>query len=207
MKAKVACVCTWVSPQKNNYPILVLQHPDERKKPLGTAKILTMGLEEATLLSGLDFSAELFHQTLRHFNCHKPILLYPKTFDTSPFHLNFDLSAPKTEKHNLDSVALSGRFDCVILLDGTWRNTRELLLLNTWIKDLPTLALQNVGESRYRIRKTKGQGELATIEAAAKLLSILEDDFSAEDLLRPFEWMIEYQISKMGLALYKRNYQ
>jgi len=207
MKAKVACVCTWVSPQKNSYPFLVLQHLDERKKPLGTAKLLTMGLEDATLLSGLDFSAEIIHQTLRQFNCHQPILLYPKTFDTSPFHLNFDLSTPKTEKHNLNSAGLSGNFDCVILLDGTWRNTRELLLCNAWLKDLPTLALQNVGESRYRIRKTKGQGELATIEAAAKLLSILEDDFSTDDLLRPFEKMIQYQISKMGLALYKQNYQ
>jgi len=207
MKAKVACVCAWISPQKNNYPILVLQHLNERNKPLGTAKILTMGLEEATLLSGLDFSPALINQTLKKFNCRKPILLYPKTFDTSPFHLNFSLSSPGTEKHNLNNADLSGRFDSVILLDGTWRNTRELLLLNAWLKDLPTLALKNVGESRYRIRKTKGQGQLATIEAAAKLLTILEGDFSADDLLRPFERMIQYQISKMGLELYKRNYQ
>jgi len=207
LKAKVACVCTWISRQKNNYPILVLQHCDEKKKPLGTAKLLTLGLKKAVLLSGLDFSTVIFQESLKQFNCHNPILLYPRAFETSPFHLNVDLADSNSENHNLSNPRLSERFDCVILLDGTWRNTREILLRNPWLKDLPTLALQNVGESRYRIRKTKGRGELATIEAAAKLLTVLESDFSADDLLRPFEKMIQYQISKMGFEVYKRNYQ
>ena len=99
------------------------------------------------------------------------------------------------------------RFDAVILLDGTWRNTREILHKNTWLHTLPTMALKNVGASRYRIRKAPQENALATIEAVSKLLSVLDKKFDQDIFLKPFNRMIDAQIAKMGDAVYQRNYQ
>jgi len=204
--ARAACICRHVTQQNNRYPVLILQHNDEKKKPLGTAKLVSLGLEKAAVISGSVFSKEQVSMVLDKYECEYPILLYPQKFRSSPFHLSIDANINSTEKLNLTNASLFERFDCVILLDGTWRNTRELLLLNSWLTVLPTISLENTGESLYRIRKTQSAGTLSTIESVGSLLQILESSFERDLLLRPFDEMIRFQISKMGKETYLKNY-
>ena len=119
----------------------------------------------------------------------------------SPFHITLDLSAALPQPETIAS-----RFDSIILLDGTWRNTREILHKNEWLQSLPTIELKNVEKSRYRIRKSSQENALATIEAVSKLLKALDQSFDEHLFLKPFDQMIDAQIAKMGEAVYQRNY-
>jgi len=200
-KSKPACVCAWISPQENSLPIIILQHPDEQAKPLGSARIAELSLDRVTRVVGTRFSPRQYQDILKSNGVNRPVLLYPQHHINSVPHTDLDF-----EKENLNESDLLLGFDSVILLDGTWRNTRELLLSNNWLTELPTMALKNAGQSQYLIRKAQKQGALATIEAVSKLLSVVNNCFEEARLLLPFEKMIEYQISRMGQAVYQKNY-
>jgi len=201
-KAKSTCICQWLQVQSNQTPVLILQHTDEIKKALGTARLVELGLESANVISNTTFTKTECLNALSVYSASNPILLYSQKMVNSPFHIELDLSI---ESLLPDSQASC--FDSVILLDGTWRNTREILHKNEWLHALPTMALKNVGESRYRIRKASQENTLATIEATSKLLSVLDENFNQSVFLKPFDQMIEAQIAKMGEAVYRRNYQ
>lgn len=196
------CVCASVQRQTNRYPVLVLQHPDELNKPLSTVPLIQMGLSKVAVLNGIQIDRTDCVKYLQAWNVSKPVLLYPRELskDTPHFLIDFE------QDNSLADDALFENVDSIIILDGTWRNTREIILANTWLEAFPTLALQNAGQSRYRIRKAQQDGALATIEALAKVMSYIDPELSAQVLLRPFECMIDMQIECMGEKTFLRNY-
>jgi DTW domain-containing protein YfiP len=200
-KPQVACLCQYVSPQNNSIAVIILRHPDEESKALGTANLVCLGLRKSKVLTSLEISEAEVVNLLSLFSCSDPLLIYPRALKDNCPHYEYDF-----EKATFTSTSLKKQYDSIILLDGTWRNTRELLHRNVWLKSLPTLNLLNAGVSRYRIRQAKQVGALATIEAVAHALALLDSSFNAKKLLKPFERMIEFQIEKMGPNIYQNNY-
>jgi len=222
-KARPACICVWLKPQKTRLATFIIQHPDEQLKPIGTARIAELGLDKVKLTVGLEHSSESILKTLKSLGANKPALLYSQAFPSSPVHYVLDFErfdSNRFEFNNSASVdnsafidnptiideSILANVDSLILLDGTWRNTREILLLNDWLKLLPVISLKGVGESQYKIRKAQTAGALATIEALAKVIMVMDKSVSLPDFLRPFEKMIEYQISRMGEDTFRKNY-
>ena len=200
-KAEAACLCAWIEQQDNQLAVLVLQHPDEINKAIGTARLVELGLKRARVVSGLGIVEADAMAVLAGLSAFKPLLLYPKALSESLPHFVLDF-----ETEHFSVSPLLNAYDSLILLDGTWRNTRELLHVNGWLKTLPTLAIKHSESSRYRIRQAKQAGALATIEAVAKVLSVLDETHQAEQLLLPFEKMIEFQIARMGPLVYRQHY-
>lgn len=200
-KPEAACLCPFLSQQNNSIAVIILRHPDEAPKSLGTATLVSLGLKKSDVLTSLEISETEVLNLLAAFSCSKPLLIYPQSLNNSSLHYVYDI-----EKKSFISPSLGKAYDSIILLDGTWRNTRELLHRNKWLKNLATLNLENAAKSRYRIRQTKQEGALATIEAVAYGLTLLDGSFNAGQLLKPFEKMIEFQIEKMGHDVYQKNY-
>lgn len=200
-KPEAACVCRWVSPQDSCLPVLILRHPDEAQHAIGTARLVELGLKRAHVETALKVTRERFAALLEQWSVSKPILLYPKALSPDVPHFTLDF-----ETEHFTPPSLLNAYDSIILLDGTWRNTRELLLNNVWLKALPTLAINLAEQSRYRIRLAGQESALATIEAVSRVLSVFDDQFQPESLLRPFEKMIDYQIDRMGREIYQKNY-
>ena len=200
-KPETACLCQFLSRQTNTIAVIILRHPDEVSKALGTAKLASLGLSKSKVVTSLAIAETEVISYLAEFSCSEPLLIYPQALNDDCPHYVYDF-----EKERFTSSSLNKQYDSIILLDGTWRNTRELLHRNEWLKNTATLNLMNVGESRYRIRQAKQEGALATIEAVACALSLLDDSFKASKLLLPFEKMIEFQIEKMGRDVYQKNY-
>ena len=200
-KPEQVCLCSYLDPQENAKAVIILRHPDERSKALGTASLIELGLSKALIVDALHFHHQEIRDLLLSFSCTEPLLIYPQPLNEEYPHYVFDF-----EKDRFTSLALQKTYDSIILLDGTWRNTRELLHCNSWLKRLPSLNLVNIGQSRYRIRQAKQEGAVATIEAAAFALTLLDETFQADRLIKPFEKMIEFQIEKMGQSVYQVNY-
>ena len=91
--------------------------------------------------------------------------------------------------------------------DGTWRKARKLLHLNPLLAQLPRVCLPAGLQSRYRLRKAPEEGALATIEAITVALNLQEAPTCFDELLRPFEALIEGQIMAMGEDTFRRNHQ
>jgi len=200
-KPEQVCLCSYLDPQENAKAVIILRHPDEKSKALGTASLVEFGLSRATIVDALYSHHQDIRDLLLRFSCTEPLLIYPEPLSEEYPHYVYDF-----EKDRFTSLALQKAYDSIILLDGTWRNTRELLHCNSWLKQLPSLSLVNLGQSRYRIRQAKQEGAVATIEAVAFALSLLDETFQADKLIKPFEKMIEFQIERMGQSVYQANY-
>lgn len=185
LRPQTCCLCALIPTLASRTRVLILQHPDEVKHALNTARFASLGLVNAELLVG-----EQFPELTRLLNdpAYTSCLLFPS-----------EQAQPLTP-----SLAQSKPLQLVVP-DGTWRKARKLLYLNPELEHLPKVTLASVAPSRYRLRKAPSSDSLSTLEAITQSLAVLEQgDFSA--LLRPFEALIEGQIQAMGEDIYARNY-
>ncbi len=187
------CVCHLVVKQSNHLPIVILQHPDEQGHPLNTAGLAVRGLCQAKLLVGLHWSRETLRDCVGEEWVQSAALLYPETEAT------LKNSSSRGSAHQEEEGAL-------IVLDGTWRNTREMLLCNPWLKELPRISLNDHRSSEYRIRRSQKAGGLSTIEAIAGILAQQQEALDVSVFLKPFQQMIEQHIALMGEEVYSRHY-
>ena len=163
---RAACLCTLLPEQAiaHKTELLILQHPDERLQAKGTAPLLRLGLANCKVQVG-----EVFEPPL---DGRLNVLLYPGS-PTEPGVL------PPPEHVRL------------IVLDGTWRQSRKLMLANRWLANLPRLALDDVEPARYAaLRRAHRPGQLSTLEASLLALQRLEGENRFEPLWQSFERFI-----------------
>lgn len=181
------CLCHLVPRIAANTHLLVIQHPDEQKHALNTARLLVAGLVHAELLITEELSSNWQAR------------LVDPLWRT-------ELLFPGPQVATLSAARQDRRPRRLVLLDGTWRKARKLLYLNPVLQQLPQVALPAGLVSRYRLRKAPAEGALSTIEAACHALQLIEPETDFSGLLRPFDALIEGQIQAMGELLYRRNY-
>lgn len=185
------CLCALIPNLQSDTRILVIQHPQEQKHALNTGRLLVAGLAHAELIVAeqLPLDSPVVEQI------------------SDPAWLT-ELLFPG-ERAQLPVPAESGdkRPRRLILIDGTWRKARKILMLNPVLQNLPRVCLPGGLVSRYRLRKTRVPDALSTIEAGVQALQIMEPDRDYSALLHPFEALIEGQIRAMGAECYERNHR
>ncbi|WOC78260.1 DTW domain-containing protein [Stutzerimonas frequens] len=176
------CLCELIPALDSRTRLLILQHPSEAGHALNTARLAALGLRNAQLKI-----AERFEEDV---DADRPsYLLFPG-----------EGALP------VSSLADAGSSLRLIVPDGTWRKARKLLHVNPWLAALPRVELPAGLTSRYRLRKAPMPGALSTIEAIVAALDILESPRRYDELLRPFETLIEAQINAMGPEVFQRNH-
>ncbi|WP_417662528.1 tRNA-uridine aminocarboxypropyltransferase [Pseudomonas sp.] len=182
------CLCALIPSLPSHTQVLILQHPSEVKHALNTARLLALGLKNAQLWVGEQF--ELLADYLAQPD-YRSYLLFPGEAA--------QCLADVREEADGTPIRL-------VVPDGTWRKARKLLYLNPALESLPRVTLPTGQQSRYRLRKAPAEGALSTIEAVTVALQILEPEQSFAALLRPFDALIEGQISAMGQQTFARNH-
>lgn len=181
------CLCTLIPSLPSRTRVLILQHPDEVRHALNTARLAALGLQNAELKVGEHFPD--LQQWLS--DEYRICLLFPGD-DAQVLPLN--------SAEDLRPLLL-------VVPDGTWRKARKLIYLNPLLAELPRVSLPVGLKSRYRLRKAPGEGALATIEAIVTALDLQEAPARFDALLRPFDALIEGQIEAMGAETFQRNHQ
>lgn len=181
------CLCPLIPHLPSRTRVLLLQHPSEISHALNTARLAALGLENAELRVGERFTdlAEVLADS-RYRAC----LLFPS-----------DEARPMAEVASDDPRPL-----LLVVPDGTWRKARKLLYLNPELDALPRVTLPEGLTSRYRLRKAPMPGALSTLEAIVAALDILEAPTRFDELLRPFEALIQGQIEAMGEETFRKNH-
>lgn len=184
------CVCSVLPSEKLKTPnteIIILQHPNERrKKNLSTVPLLKLILSDIKVIAGYTFDIDhiLSNNESRD---KKPFLLYPsdgaisldsaiqdrstsinEMFQTS----NNNILSPKTE--------ISHDKNVLIIIDGTWSEAKRM------VRDSPNLLekCQSVQFSSPNqtsiydaIRKEPEEHCLSTLEACALCLDLIETKY------------------------------
>jgi len=180
-KPQATCLCAVIEPVANRTGIIILQHPRERFHPLGSARIAALALAEVRVEPCAPWSDS---SAIRARLPRGTALLYP---------------APGVR--NLAAFAETGRPAHLLLLDGTWSHAKKIYDAHLWLHDLPSFGLMPSQPSRYRIRREPRERYVATVEAIAYALRLLEPQTPGIDgLLRAFSVMIDRQAAHTPLV-------
>lgn len=180
------CLCPLIPSLDSRTRVVLLQHPDEVRHALNTARLAALGLNNAELRVG-----EVFEDLAG-------------VIATPGYRVG--LLFPGEEATALAGYAADDRPWLLIVPDGTWRKARKLLYLNPLLETLPRVTLAAVQPSRYRLRKAPEEGALSTVEAVTQALNVLEGAGRFDELLKPFDALIEGQIAAMGRETFERNH-
>jgi len=171
------CWCAHLPRIQTSTPVLVLQHPREERVAIGTARMASPCLPNATLVVGVEVDDEPSVVSALGDPDRPAILLWP-----GPDARDLTLDPPR------GPVTL-------VVVDGTWALAKKLVRVNPRIGALPRYALAPSGPSEYRIRREPRAECLSTIEAIQLALGVLEGDASRfRPMLAPFRAMIDAQI-------------
>lgn len=167
-----ACICAFAIKTDNHIHVVVLQHPTEVKQSKGTVALLQQALVNCEVIVGESFDdTDNLSALLSHYG-DQIALLYPSE---NAIELEFS-SKQRPDTHTGELSIETNNIKCIVILDGTWKKSYRMFMLNPSLHDIQHLVLPSGIESLYHIRKTKKDGALSSLEACCHALARLENN-------------------------------
>ena len=166
------CVCALIPRLETRTRLVLVIHRDEERKPTNSGQLAARCLPNSEI-----YVRGVANQPPPRFTsdpARQPLLLFPSD-DAIP----------------IASFARSPRPVTLIVPDGTWRQAGKVPQRMPGLRDLPRVSLPPGAPTIYRLRAEAPGARLATLEAIARALGILEGDAVREALERLFRVMVE----------------
>src|ERR1700692_4558318 len=187
------CICDSITPIENRIAVLILQHPQEQDRALGTARLTALHFENAVLKIGLSWSSLSKALGRQVSDPSRWAVLYLGAAKVADLKPTSDIVAINRKGEAEDNQrAILKDVEGIVLLDGTWSQAKALWWRNAWMLKCQRVILGPKHPSRYgRLRREPRRDGLSTIESAAMLLSALEKRPDIADTLNAsFERML-----------------
>jgi DTW domain-containing protein len=187
------CICDSVEPIKSRIQLLILQHPQEQDRALGTARLTAQHFNNAVVKIGLSWPSLSKALGRPVDDPSRWAVLYLGSARAAELAHGRDLVAiDKKGEPEPHQDALLRDIEGVVLLDGTWSQAKALWWRNAWMLKCQRVILDPAAPSRYgALRKEPRRDGLSTLEAAAMLLARLEKRPEIETaLLATFDRML-----------------
>jgi DTW domain-containing protein len=187
------CICDSVTPIESRISLLILQHPQEQDRALGTARLTAQHFEQAVVKVGLSWPS--LSKALGRLvpDPSRWAVLYLGSAKVADLDTSSDVVAINRKGELEDHQrGILNDIEGIVLLDGTWSQAKALWWRNPWMLKCQRIILGPSRPSRYgQLRREPRRDGLSTIEAAAMLLATLErrPDI-AETLHGSFERML-----------------
>jgi len=176
LKPLPLCVCDSVTPVQSRLSLLILQHPQEQDRALGTARLTALHFANATLKVGLSWPSLAKALGRPVADPSRWAVLYLGSVKAADLDTDAEIVAlnrkGELEQHQRSILA---DIEGVVLLDGTWSQAKALWWRNPWMLKCQRVILGPRQPSRYgQLRREPHRDGLSTIEAAATLIAGLE---------------------------------
>jgi DTW domain-containing protein len=166
------CLCALMPRLQTRTRIVLVLHSLETQKTSNTGRLAVQCLANSgTVLRGVkgEPTAQVKPQPMS-----LPVLLFPAP-DARP----------------IDEWKDSARPVELFVPDGTWGQAQRARQRVTGLEDMPCARIDRAAPSDYRLRRTRDPRRLATIEAIAEALGVLEGPEIRRALLQIFATMVE----------------
>jgi DTW domain-containing protein len=182
----VTCLCSLCVPVANQVPVLVLQHPDERRQAKGSVSLLRLSLAQCVVEVGQTYEPQQLQRWLRA-DGRGSVLLYPSQAGAVPA-LSAQCAASTGE----------GVWPQLVLLDATWGKSLRMLMANPLLQALPRWPLVAPAAGRYgALRRARRSGQLSTLEACCQALAQVEQAPARyAGLLQAFDHFVTAQLKR-----------
>ena len=171
-KPAALCVCADIEPIDNRIALLILRHPQEQDRELGTARLTALHLKRATLKTGLSWQS-LAKALGREVNPKRWAVLYLGAASAATLPKDRELTLLDSKNAPLpEQERAFAEIDGIIVLDGNWSQAKTLWWRNPWVLKCRRLAINPKQPSRYgKLRREPRREGLSTLEAAALALA------------------------------------
>ncbi len=170
------CICDSVVPLQSRLSLLILQHPQEQDRALGTARLAALHFANAVVKVGLSWPSLAKALGRPVADPSRWAVLYlgsAKAAELDPGREVLALNRKGEVAEN--QRAILERIEGVVLLDGTWSQAKALWWRNPWMLKCQRVILGPKRPSAYgELRREPRRDGLSTLEAAALLISALE---------------------------------
>ncbi|MDE2379667.1 tRNA-uridine aminocarboxypropyltransferase [Bradyrhizobium sp.] len=187
------CICDSVTPLQSRIALLILQHPQEQDRALGTARLTAAHFANASVRVGLSWPSLAKALGRPVADPARWAVLYLGSVRAADLDTDSDVVALTRKGEIADNQrTILNAIEGVVLLDGTWSQAKALWWRNPWMLKCQRVILNPARPSRYgRLRREPRRDGLATIEAAALVLASLQRRLDiAETLHASFERML-----------------
>jgi DTW domain-containing protein len=175
LKPLPLCICDSVTQIENRLSLLILQHPQEQDRALGTARLLALHFPGAVVKIGLSWPSLSKALGRPVENPARWAILYLGSASAEALHSEKQVIALTRKGEVANQRAILERIEGVIVLDGTWSQAKALWWRNAWMLKCQRVILNPAHPSRYgRLRREPRRDTLSTIEAAGLLIAALE---------------------------------
>ncbi|KJC35585.1 hypothetical protein UP09_30615 [Bradyrhizobium sp. LTSP885] len=187
------CICDSVTPIESRISLLILQHPQEQDRALGTARLAARHFKTAVVKIGLSWPSLAKALGRPVADPSRWAVLYLGSAKVEDLDTDAEIVAIN-RKGEVEPGQRSILSDIkgIVLLDGTWSQAKALWWRNAWMLKCQRVILGPKRPSRYgNLRKEPRRDGLSTIESAAMLLAGIEKRPDiAETLIGSFERML-----------------
>ncbi len=158
------CICAHKPELNTRAAFMLVMYDDEVLKPSNTGRLIADLAKDTTafLWSRLEPDEEM----LAVLNDPKwqPYIVFPGEYTEPERVVN---NVPTAEK---------GRRPLFIMLDGSWSQARKMFRKSRWMDAFPVLSFDPENLSRYRIRESAKDNQLATAEVAGRVFDAMGEE-------------------------------
>ena len=170
------CICETVTPIESRTSLLILQHPQEQDRALGTARLTALHFANAVVKVGLSWPS--LSKALGRPVAAPPrwAILYLGSASAEALHAEREVIAlTRKGEPSANQRAILSAIEGVVVLDGTWSQAKALWWRNPWMLKCQRVILNPAHPSRYgRLRREPRRDTLSTIEAVGLLIGSIE---------------------------------
>lgn len=180
-RSRATCFCASVRPFTVGFDLVLLQHPNERRCSVTTARMTHLCVAGSTLFEGAGFAGHARVNAMLADPARHCVVLYP--------------GPGSVEAGSPEWRVPDGRKLTVFVIDGTWSTAATMLRRTPAIAALPRISFRASGPSGYRFKRQPRPECLSTIEATHELIAALEPGCEPRGrLLELFDTMVESQL-------------
>jgi len=176
LKPGPLCICDGITPIESRLAVLILQHPQEQDRALGTARLTAQHFENAVVRVGLSWPSLAKALGRPVADPSRWAVLYLGSANGKDLGTASEIIALNRKGEIADNQrAILKAIEGVVLLDGTWSQAKALWWRNAWMLKCQRVILNPAHPSRYgTLRREPRHDGLSTIEAAAMLIAALD---------------------------------
>lgn len=178
-RAKPRCLCSEISPCPTRTQVLILQHPQEARNPLTSARLASATLSGSVHRVGLNWRS-LSAALGRPAESKDWAVLFLGTLKNSEKLPKIPFQVVTQKGSQVPPSEIKG----IVILDGNWKQSKTLWWRNPWLLKLKRIVLNPEVPSNWgALRKQPRPECLSTIESLSFTLNSLKESPKVSEAL------------------------
>ena len=190
------CLCSKILPFVFDPKIVLLVHPKEYKKSVGTFRIVRLSIKNSVCIRGYGFELD---QDKTLLDLVSDPSIYPMILFPGEKSLNIDELSPEVIRSHIPQ----DKKLVILVIDGTWANARKMIRTSKVLQSLSSICFSPKALSAYKFRKQPHAHCVSTVEAVHALIEALccaklcerPSEDAHEKMLSNFHELVKTQVS------------